>query len=232
MTKAMMRGGSAAFLVMVSCSVSMPALAQVSSGVPVHALITHRIRPPCISGFAWREAFAGDNVCVKQGRPDQVREENKAARELVEPGGGAYGPDTCRQGYVWRESSPTDHVCVIPLSRSRVRLENALAPSRLIRPPCGTRDECRARAAESAREVAALRQFIAERRADLQAAMAEKAQQEAAEARWKQDHPHEGHTIQPLSVDNIAPIESDIADLEKQLDQQGAATAAAASATR
>ncbi|MFE6847217.1 hypothetical protein [Streptomyces sp. NPDC057686] len=34
-----------------------------------------------------------------------------------EPGGGAYGPATCKQGYVWRDSFDGDSLCVTPERR-------------------------------------------------------------------------------------------------------------------
>ncbi|MEU7729660.1 hypothetical protein AB0B78_31155 [Streptomyces sp. NPDC040724] len=37
-----------------------------------------------------------------------------------EPGGGAYGPDTCKAGYVWRDSFDGDTICVEPEYRQYV----------------------------------------------------------------------------------------------------------------
>ncbi|MEV7442384.1 hypothetical protein AB0O22_14660 [Streptomyces sp. NPDC091204] len=34
-----------------------------------------------------------------------------------QPGGGAYGPDTCQPGYVWRDSFDGDSYCVTPATR-------------------------------------------------------------------------------------------------------------------
>src|SRR4249920_338266 len=46
----------------------------------------------------------------------------------VQPGGGPFGPDTCRQGFVWREAcGPQDHVCVPPAVRSSASRDNQQA---------------------------------------------------------------------------------------------------------
>ncbi|MFJ6785873.1 hypothetical protein [Streptomyces yangpuensis] len=41
-----------------------------------------------------------------------------------QPGGGAYGPDTCMPGYVWRERWEGDTYCVPPSARDRERARN------------------------------------------------------------------------------------------------------------
>ncbi|WP_327364308.1 hypothetical protein [Streptomyces sp. NBC_01296] len=41
-----------------------------------------------------------------------------------QPGGGAYGPDTCMPGYVWRDSFDGDTLCVTPTARQRVHDQN------------------------------------------------------------------------------------------------------------
>ncbi|MFB7467603.1 hypothetical protein ACFCZ1_29615 [Streptomyces sp. NPDC056224] len=41
-----------------------------------------------------------------------------------EPGGGAYGPNTCKQGYVWRDSYEGDVLCVTPDERRRAHDAN------------------------------------------------------------------------------------------------------------
>ncbi|WP_328792877.1 MULTISPECIES: hypothetical protein [unclassified Streptomyces] len=38
-----------------------------------------------------------------------------------QPGGGAYGPDTCKPGYVWREKFKGDTLCVTPAERQRAK---------------------------------------------------------------------------------------------------------------
>ncbi|WP_406511213.1 hypothetical protein OG851_01260 [Streptomyces sp. NBC_00161] len=41
-----------------------------------------------------------------------------------QPGGGAYGPDTCMVGYVWRDSFDGDTLCVTPAARQKVHDQN------------------------------------------------------------------------------------------------------------
>ena len=199
-----------------------------------HPIVMHRVSPPCIAGFVWREAFSGDDACVEPRRRDLVREENAVAASRVQPGGGAYGPDTCRQGYVWREARPADHVCVTPPSRDLVHRENAIAPTRFVKSACVSQADCRRQADEAARQVAILRQRIAKRRADLQAAKAQEAraaaQLRAQDEAWMRANPGLGRTSQPSTVDNVTPIEGDIAQLEKLLQQEQQHQAAVAAA--
>jgi hypothetical protein len=100
-----------------------------------NAMATGRVDPhgaygpnTCVAGFVWREAFAGDMVCVTPAVRSATAEENRLgqSRRVL-----AYGPDTCKQGFVWREAAPGDHVCVVPASRARAQQENALAASRV-----------------------------------------------------------------------------------------------------
>ncbi|HJV62992.1 MAG TPA: hypothetical protein VJ743_18735, partial [Albitalea sp.] len=44
-------------------------------------------RPPprCVEGYVWREAYAGDVVCVDPPRRDAVHTENAMAAQRVEP---------------------------------------------------------------------------------------------------------------------------------------------------
>lgn len=84
----------------------------------------------CKPGFVWRVARPSDLVCVTPKSRDRVAAENATARNRVQPGGGAYGPNTCRSGYVWREAFPGDLVCVSPTIRELVAKENGLAALR------------------------------------------------------------------------------------------------------
>lgn len=84
----------------------------------------------CLPGFVWREAFAGDHVCVTGAVRAQVRTDNALAGQRKSPTGGAFGPDTCLPGFVWREASPTDHVCVPGSSRAQAAADNAQAAAR------------------------------------------------------------------------------------------------------
>jgi len=87
----------------------------------------------CVSGFVWREAFSGDDVCVDPAVRSQAATDNQLAPRRRVPGGGAYGPDTCRQGFVWREAGPSDHVCVTPEIRTQAANDNRAAASRVVR---------------------------------------------------------------------------------------------------
>ncbi len=84
----------------------------------------------CLIGYVWREAFSGDKVCVAVATRAQARTDNAAAASRRNPGGGPYGPDTCRQGYVWREVIPSDHVCVTPAVRTQAQQDNSQATNR------------------------------------------------------------------------------------------------------
>lgn len=93
-----------------------------------------RATPPdrCITGYVWREAVAGDHVCVTPETRSQAQRDNSLAESRRSPNGGAYGPDTCIEGYVWREAVAGDHVCVTPNTRDLTRQDNALADSRRV----------------------------------------------------------------------------------------------------
>lgn len=87
-------------------------------------------RPVCVPGYVWREAVPGDHVCVERGAWEQARLDNARMAERREPGGGEYGPDTCRTGWVWREATPEDHACVSEEVRTRTWVDNGKAQSR------------------------------------------------------------------------------------------------------
>ena len=84
----------------------------------------------CASGFVWRDAFAGDHVCVQPQVRDQVRADNREAANRRDPFG-AFGPNSCKSGFVWREARPGDLVCVTPAVRDQTRGDNAARCSRL-----------------------------------------------------------------------------------------------------
>jgi hypothetical protein len=88
----------------------------------------------CDLGYVWREAYAGDHVCVTPDVRSQAAYDNSQAASRVDPTG-PYGPDTCIQGYVWREAIPSDHVCVTPAVRSQTAYDNSQAASRAIGNP-------------------------------------------------------------------------------------------------
>jgi hypothetical protein len=61
---------------------------------------------------------------------DQTRTDNSQAVSRRKPGGGVYGPLTCKSGYVWRDAWDGDGVCVTPETRTQAKLDNSLAESR------------------------------------------------------------------------------------------------------
>jgi hypothetical protein len=93
----------------------------------------------CAPPFVWREAFAGDHVCVEVGRRTQVAKDNALAQSrrafLCTPPNCTFtAPDTCKVPYVWREARPSDHVCVEVKERTQVAAENKLANQRRAAP--------------------------------------------------------------------------------------------------
>jgi hypothetical protein len=58
----------------------------------------------CLNGFVWREARTYDFTCVPAAERAEAQADNAAARDRVQPDGGAFGPDTCKPGFVWREA--------------------------------------------------------------------------------------------------------------------------------
>jgi hypothetical protein len=87
----------------------------------------------CLNGYVWREAFAGDRVCVRPEIRTQAAYDNSQVSARIVPGGGPYGPFTCRNGFVWREAQPNDLVCVTPETRAQAAEDNRLAPTRYAR---------------------------------------------------------------------------------------------------
>lgn len=86
----------------------------------------------CKQGFVWREAAAGDNVCVTPRSRERVKQENARAPSLRAPNS-QHGPNACKQGYVWRSAFQGDVVCVRPDVRDLVKRENSAAASRRVR---------------------------------------------------------------------------------------------------
>jgi hypothetical protein len=83
----------------------------------------------CVSGYVWREAVAGDRVCVTPQTRSQASDDNSQARLRRDPGG-AYGPYTCVSGYVWRVVVSSDLVCVLPSTRTQAAYDNSQAQYR------------------------------------------------------------------------------------------------------
>lgn len=83
----------------------------------------------CQDGYVWREAFAGDHVCVLPETRQQAAIDNERASSRVDPNG-AFGSKSCIAGYVWREARPGDDVCVSEATRQQVIADNAVALGR------------------------------------------------------------------------------------------------------
>lgn len=81
----------------------------------------------CRPKYTWRLARQSDRVCVSERTAKETAEENRLARDRVDPNGGPYGPNDCKTGFVWREAFDGDVVCVYPASRSRAGADNANA---------------------------------------------------------------------------------------------------------
>ena len=86
---------------------------------------------PCLQGYVWRQAYAGDYVCVTPATRTEAAQDNAAAVSRVQAGGGAYGPYTCVQGYVWRQVVSNDYTCVTPAVRAAAAYDNSQAASRV-----------------------------------------------------------------------------------------------------
>jgi hypothetical protein len=84
----------------------------------------------CAIGYVWREAFAGDHVCVPPASRQRAANDNAAAAGRRAPVDLTYGPDTCATGFVWREAFVNDHVCVASGVRQQAADDNAAAPNR------------------------------------------------------------------------------------------------------
>jgi hypothetical protein len=85
----------------------------------------------CLRGYVWRQAYAGDYICVTPGARTQAVIDNAAAADRITNGGGAFGAYTCQPGYVWRQVVPADYVCVTPGTRAQAAADNAQANNRV-----------------------------------------------------------------------------------------------------
>jgi hypothetical protein len=72
----------------------------------------------------------GDFVCVTTQRRTETWNDNAQVDARRQPGGGAYGFETCKPGYVWREAVANDKVCVTPDAREQARYDNSQAQQR------------------------------------------------------------------------------------------------------
>jgi hypothetical protein len=96
------------------------------SGDAATVSITSDITTRCLSGYVWREARAGDLVCVAPSTRSDVAADNAAAASRRLPNS-VY----CVSGYVWREAYSGDLTCVVPARRSQAWADNAAAPTRV-----------------------------------------------------------------------------------------------------
>jgi hypothetical protein len=83
----------------------------------------------CLRGYVWRQAYAGDYVCVTPATRSRAAADNAAAADRI-ASAAAHGAGTCRHGYVWRQVVPDDHVCVTAATRAEAAGDNAQANNR------------------------------------------------------------------------------------------------------
>ena len=127
-------------LTIVVSSAAQPAAAAglgTSAGEKVGIVVSPPQKPDlpygpdtCISGYVWREASPGDNVCVTPATRSQPDYANSQAVTRRDPTG-VYGSNTCISGFVWREAYVGDTVCVEPSQRDQAHRDNAAAPYRV-----------------------------------------------------------------------------------------------------
>lgn len=111
---------------------SQPATTQPAKTAPDTS--AHPAPGTCRIGFVWREAVAGDHVCVVPDTRRRAAADNAAAAARVSATDRSSGPDTCIQGYVWREATQTDHTCVSVDTRSQTQADNREAAARVAGP--------------------------------------------------------------------------------------------------
>jgi hypothetical protein len=85
--------------------------------------------PRCGKLLFFRNAFAGDNVCVSARRASDVENENRSAGEH-NAAQAFRGLNACAPGYVWREATQRDYVCVTQQTHDETKEENVLAATR------------------------------------------------------------------------------------------------------
>lgn len=112
MAKAVRNSGLAS-----SFAVGMTAWVTVFGATPAQADPNLPYGPnTCVQGLVWREARAGDAVCVRPDDRTRTGQENATAADRRDPNG-PYGPQSCKQGSVWRQAFDGDTVCVTPDTR-------------------------------------------------------------------------------------------------------------------
>lgn len=94
----------------------------------------------CKVGFVWRDAFAGDHVCVTPTDRSAALQANQLAASRRVSSGGHSGPMTCKPPFVWREAdrvgnaTGNDRVCVPEPDRRKAWAQNAARKSNMARP--------------------------------------------------------------------------------------------------
>ena len=73
--------------------------ASIVTGLAMSVIPMASAQDTCRPGFVWREAVAGDHICVAPQTRAQAARDNSQAAARRQPGG-AYGPNTCIQEYV------------------------------------------------------------------------------------------------------------------------------------
>jgi hypothetical protein len=116
-TRLAQAGGAAALVAAFGRSLARDAAAQ---GCPYGA-------NTCASGYVWREAYAGDVVCVDPSQRAQAASDNANAAYRVD----SSNPPYCLSGYVWRDAYDGDAVCVEPWVRDQVHYDNAQSAFRI-----------------------------------------------------------------------------------------------------
>lgn len=86
----------------------------------------------CVTGLVWREARAGDTVCVTPEFRARTVSENAAPEANTDPDG-AFGPESCVEGYIWREAFDGDKICVTQEVHADNLAANAAAESNYLR---------------------------------------------------------------------------------------------------
>jgi fibronectin type III domain protein len=97
----------------------------------------------CISGYVWRNVTSTDHVCVEPRVRDQVRADDRLAKDRTVPSTRAEQvclPGVrcqeenlpCKPGFVWRDAVPGDTVCVEVRTRDQAYADNANAAQRRV----------------------------------------------------------------------------------------------------
>jgi hypothetical protein len=86
----------------------------------------------CLQGHVWREAVAGDHVCVPPASRARAAADNREAPSR------SAGAGACRAGFVARRARHDDLMCVTPEVRAQTERDNAQAQQHTV-PPAAQR---------------------------------------------------------------------------------------------